>query len=80
MDNKPEVTQAVMDNKPEVMQAVIVGVKIPFWGLVTLLVKYAFAAIPAMLIVSVVLGIIVFGLLSLNQNIGISLLMRLLAN
>ena len=49
-----------MDNKPEVTQAVIVGVNIPFWDLVKLLVKYTFAAVPAMLIVGAVVGLPVF--------------------
>ena len=48
-----------MDNKPEAMRAVIVGVNVPFWDLVALLIKYALAAIPAMLIVgSGLLGIL----------------------
>ena len=43
-----------MDNKSEVTRSVIVGVDIPFWELVKLIIKYSFAAIPAMLIIGVI--------------------------
>ena len=43
-----------MDNKSEATQSVIVGVDIPFWQLVKLIIKYSFAAIPAMLIIGVI--------------------------
>ena len=56
-----------MDNKPEATQAVIVGVNIPFWDLVILLVKYAFAAIPALLIIGLVLFLL-SGLFVLLDN------------
>ena len=43
-----------MDNKPEVTRSVIVGVDIPFWELVKLIIKYSFAAIPATLIIGAI--------------------------
>ena len=43
-----------MDNKYEATRSVIVGVDIPFWQLVKLIIKYSFAAIPAMLIIGVI--------------------------
>ena len=43
-----------MDKKSEVTRSVIVGVDIPFWELVKLIIKYSFAAIPAMLIIGAI--------------------------
>ena len=43
-----------MDNKSGATQTVIVGVDIPFWELVKLIIKYSFAAIPAMLIIGAI--------------------------
>lgn len=43
-----------MDKKSEVQRSVIVGVDIPFWELVKLIIKYSFAAIPAMLIIGAI--------------------------
>ena len=40
-------------------KVIIKGIDIPFWDLVALLVKIAFAAIPATMIVAIVWGIIV---------------------
>tara|TARA_A100001037_G_scaffold281424_1_gene285090 strand:+ start:822 stop:1004 length:183 start_codon:yes stop_codon:yes gene_type:complete len=43
-----------MDKKSEVTRSVIVGVDIPFWELVKLIIKYSFAAIPAMFIIGAI--------------------------
>ena len=43
-----------MDHKSGATQTVIVGVDIPFWELVKLIIKYSFAAIPAMLIIGTI--------------------------
>ena len=40
-------------------KVIIKGIDIPFWDLVTLLVKIAFAAIPAAIIVAIIWGIII---------------------
>jgi hypothetical protein len=40
-------------------KVIIKGIGIPFWDLVTLLVKIAFAAIPAAIIVAIIWGIII---------------------
>ena len=40
-------------------KVIIKGIDIPFWDLVTLLVKIAFAAIPAAIIVTIIWGIII---------------------
>jgi len=37
-------------------EVVVVDIKIPFWSMVVLLVKWAFAAIPAVIIVFAVVG------------------------
>ncbi len=42
-----------MDSEREV---VVVDIKIPFWSMVVLLVKWAFAAIPAVIIVFALVG------------------------
>ena len=47
-----------MDDKPLVTRTIVVGVDIPFWSLVRLLVKYTLASIPAILIVVAAFGII----------------------
>ena len=43
-----------MRDKSEIARSVIVGMDIPFWDLVKLIMKYSFAAIPAMLIIGAV--------------------------
>ena len=40
-------------------KVIIKGIDIPFWDLVSLLVKIAFAAIPAAIIIAIIWGIIV---------------------
>ena len=39
-------------------KVIIKGIDIPFWDLVSLLVKFSFAAIPAAIIVAIIWGII----------------------
>lgn len=41
-------------------RVILKGIDIPFWDLVTLLVKIAFAVIPAAFIVAILWGIIIF--------------------
>ena len=62
---------AERDNDNDLHEVVVVGVDIPFWSLVSLLVKYAFASIPAMLIVLAVLGVIflVIGVLPVHLHL-----------
>ncbi len=55
-----------MDNIPEVTRAEIVGVNIPFWDLVRLLVKYAFASITTLLIVAIAFSPIILLLNSIG--------------
>jgi len=43
----------------ETREVVVVDVKIPFWSMVVLLVKWAIAAIPAMVILCLVLATVV---------------------
>jgi hypothetical protein len=47
----------------------IVDVRMPFWSMVILMVKWAIAAIPALLILSAVAGVVValFGILFLSR-------------
>jgi hypothetical protein len=40
-------------------KVIIRGISIPFWDLVTLLVKIAFAAIPAAIIIAIIWGVII---------------------
>lgn len=40
-------------------KVILKGIDIPFWDLVTLLVKIAFAAIPAAIIITIIWGIII---------------------
>jgi hypothetical protein len=47
-----------MDNGKEVQQVVVTDINMPFWSLVVLMVKLAVAAIPAMIILGVVAGVV----------------------
>lgn len=39
-------------------EVIIRDVKVPFWSMVTLMVKWAFAAIPAIIIIAVVVALL----------------------
>lgn len=47
-----------MDNGKEVQPVVVTDINMPFWSLVVLMVKLAVAAIPAMVILGVVAGVV----------------------
>lgn len=47
-----------MDNKNAVQQVAVTDINMPFWSLVVLMVKLAVAAIPAMVILGVVAGVV----------------------
>ncbi len=47
-----------MDNGKVVQQVVVTDINMPFWSLVVLMVKLAVAAIPAMVILGVVAGVV----------------------
>lgn len=52
-------------------RVVITGVRMPFWSMVELLVTIALASIPALILVSVVLGFIGLALASLVATFGL---------
>lgn len=51
---------------------ILTDIRIPFWRLVLILVKWAFAAIPAAIIVTIILGIIGWLIAAIFGNIPVS--------
>jgi hypothetical protein len=45
-------------NNSEERRVVVTDIRMPFWSMVTLMVKWVFASIPAIIILSFVLGVI----------------------
>ena len=56
--NDESVNYLEIDEKPQVSGSVVIAdIDIPFWSLVILLVKFAFAVIPATIIIAIVVKV-----------------------
>jgi hypothetical protein len=58
-----------MDN--ETQKVIITDFKMPFFSMVTFMIKWAFAAIPAMIVIGIVFGILGFALSMAVEMLGL---------
>jgi len=55
----------------ETQKVIITDFKMPFFSMVTFMIKWAFAAIPAMIVIGIVFGILGYGLFMVVEMLGL---------
>jgi len=55
----------------ETQKVIITDFKMPFFSMVTFMIKWAFAAIPAMIVISIVFAVLGYGLFMAVEMLGL---------
>ena len=55
----------------ETQKVIITDFKMPFFSMVTFMIKWAFAAIPAMIVIGIIFGILGFALSMVVEMLGL---------
>jgi hypothetical protein len=55
----------------ETQKVIITDFKMPFFSMVTFMIKWAFAAIPAMIVITIIFGILGFALSMVVEMLGL---------
>jgi len=54
-------------------EVTVTDIKMPFWSMVGFMVKLAFASIPAIIIINIIVGLVVIGLIAGASALGVGL-------